>query len=102
VRYEDLVANPEAQLKDICKFLNVEYTDAVMNFHESDAAKNLSQVEHHRNVAQPLFRSSVGRYRQVLTREEIATIHRRLYSPMRCLGYLSYEDYVEISRDKIG
>jgi hypothetical protein len=102
VRYEDLVANPEAQLKDICKFLNVEYTDAVMNFHELDAAKNLSQVEHHKNVAQPLFRSSVGRYRQVLTREEIATIHRRLYSPMTCLGYLSYEDYVEISQDKIG
>jgi hypothetical protein len=102
VRYEDLVANPEERLKGICKFLNVEYTDAVMNFHESDAAKNLSQVEHHRNVAQPLFRSSVGRYRQVLTREEIATIHRRLYSPMTCLGYLSYEEYDEISRDKGG
>jgi Sulfotransferase family len=102
VRYEDLVTNPEAQLKEVCKFLNVEYTDAMMNFHESDAAKNLSQVEHHRNIAQPLFRSSVGRYRQILTREEIATIHHRLYSPMTFLGYLSYEHYEEISRDKIG
>jgi hypothetical protein len=102
LRYENLVTNPEAQLKGICKFLDVEYTDAVMNFHESDAAKNLSRIEHHRNLAQPLFRSSVGRYRQVLTREEIAAVQDRLYSPMTCLGYLSYKEYDEISRDKGG
>jgi Sulfotransferase family len=102
VRYENLVINAEMQLKEICRFLKVEYTDAVLNFHELEPAKNLSRVEHHRNVARPLFRSSVGRYRHVLTQQEITAIHRQLYSPMTCLGYLSYEDYEEISRDKIG
>ena len=102
VMYEHLVMNAEVQLKEICRFLKVEYTDAVLNFHELEPAKNLSQVEHHRNVARPLFRSSVGRYRHVLSQQETTAIHRRLYSPMTCLGYLSYEDYEEISRDKIG
>jgi hypothetical protein len=89
-------------LRTVCEFLDVEYTDTMLNFHELEPAKNLSRVEHHRNVARPLFRSSVGRYRHVLTQQEITAIHRQLYSPMTCLGYLSYEDYEEISRDKIG
>ncbi len=94
--------NAETQLKDICRFLKVEYTDAVLKFYELEPAKNLSRAfEHHRNVAQPLFCSSVGRYRHVLSQQEITAIHRRLYSPMTCLGYLSYEEYDEISRDKI-
>jgi hypothetical protein len=102
VRYEDLVMNAEMQLKEICRFLEVEYTDALLKFHELEPAKNLSRVEHHRNVARPLFRSSVGSYRHVLSQEEITAIHRRLYSPMTCLGYLSYEEYDEISRNKAG
>jgi Sulfotransferase family len=100
VRYENLVMDAETQLKEICRFLKVEYTDAVLNFYELEPAKHLSRVEHHRNVAQPLFRSSVGRYRHVLSQQEITAIHHRLYSPMTCLGYLCYEEYDEITRDK--
>lgn len=102
VRYEDLVTHPEAQLKDVCKFINVEYTDAMMNFHESEAAKNLSQVEHHRNVAQPMFRSSVGRFRHVLDQHEITAIHEHLSVPMTCLGYLSVGEYQEIRSTREG
>ena len=102
VRYENLVRTPEAQLKVICRFLGVEYTDAVMNFYETEAAKHLSQAEHHlsKNVALPVFKSSVGRYRQVLTEEEVATIQERLSFPMTYLRYLSYKEYDEVSRDK--
>jgi Sulfotransferase family len=92
VRYENLVMNPETQLKEICGFLNVEYTDAVLNFHELEPAKYLSRVEHHRNVAQPVFRSSVGRYRHVLSQQEITAIQDRLHVPMTCLGYLSHAE----------
>jgi Sulfotransferase family len=95
VRYEDLVMNPDAQLRQVCRFLDVEYTDAMMNFHESKAATNLSQVEHHRNLVQPVFRSSIGRYRHILDEAEIAAVTNRLYLPMACLGYLSEAEYQE-------
>jgi sulfotransferase family protein len=101
VKYEDLVINPEVQLRTVCKFLNVEYTDTMMTFHELEAAKHLSQVEHHRNVAQPLFRNSVGRFCHILNQDEITAIQDRLYVPMTCFGYLSHAEYQEIRRNKI-
>jgi hypothetical protein len=102
IRYEDLVMAPRARLQDLCGFLGVEYEEAMFSYPHSDAAKAVAKLDHHRNLLRPVFASSVGRYRQILTQEEIATIHRRLYSPMTCLGYLSYKEYDEISRDKIG
>jgi protein-tyrosine sulfotransferase len=97
VQYENLVTTPRAQLEEICGFLHVEYTDAMLKFHEIEAAKNLARVCHHRNVAQPVFTGSVGKYRQILTQEEINTIQKRLYTPMRHFGYISYEEYDQIS-----
>ena len=102
LKYEDLVMAPRARLQDLCAFLGVEYEEAMFSYHHSDAAKAVAQLDHHKNLLRPVFTSSIGRYREVLTREEIATIHRRLYSPMTCLGYLSYEEYDEISRNKAG
>jgi hypothetical protein len=102
LKYEDLVMAPRARLQDLCVFLGVEYEEAMFNYHHSDAAKAMAQLDHHKNLLRPIFASSVGRYHQILTREEIVTIHRRLYSPMTCLGYLSYEEYDEISRNKMG
>jgi hypothetical protein len=91
------VTTPGAQLEEICGFLHVEYTDAMLKFHEIEAAKNLSRVAHHRNVVKPVFTHSVGKYRQILTREETAAIEQRLCTPMRHFGYISYEEYDQIS-----
>ncbi len=101
LKYEDLVTAPRARLQALCAFLGVEYEEAMLNYYHSDAAKAVAQLKHHKNLLSPVFASSVGRYRQVLTREEIATIHRRLYSPMTCLGYLSYEEYDHYSRTEL-
>lgn len=98
LKYEDLVTAPRVRLQDLCTFLGIEYEEAMFTYHQSQAAKAVAQLVHHKNLLKPVFTSAVGRYRHILTREEIATIHRRLYSPMTCLGYLSYEDYEEISR----
>jgi sulfotransferase family protein len=102
LKYEDLVTAPRARLQDLCAFLGVEYEEPMLSYHHSDAAKAVARLNHHKNLLSPVFTTSVRKYHQVLTREEIAAIHSRLYSPMTCLGYLSYEEYDEISRDKGG
>jgi sulfotransferase family protein len=102
LKYEDLVTAPRARLQALCAFLGVEYEEAMLNYHHSDAAKAVARLNHHKNLLSPVFATSVRRYRQFLTQEEIAAVQDRLYSPMTCLGYLSYEEYDEISRDKAG
>jgi hypothetical protein len=90
VKYEDLVMNPRGELQQICQFLGVEYTDALLTYHTSDAAKSLSAVNHHRNVVKPVFSSSIGKYRHSLNAQEIDTINSQLYCVMRCLSYISH------------
>jgi hypothetical protein len=102
LKYEDLVTTPRTRLQALCAFLGVEYEEAMLDYNHSDAAKAVARLNHHKNLLSPVFATSVGRYRQVLTREEIAAVQDRLYSPMTCLGYLSYDEYDEISRDKGG
>src|SRR5439155_14441618 len=92
VRYESLVTDPKSQLEEICGFLHVEYTDAMLQFHQMEAARNLSRGAHHRNVVQSVFTHSVGKYRQILTSEEIATIEQRLRTAMSHFGYASYQE----------
>ena len=98
VRYEELVTEPAKQLQDICGFLGVEYTEEMLTYYQSDAAKMIAQKSHHRNLLKPVFTSSIGKYRQILTQDEIDAIEKRFYAPMRHLGYLSYEEYEERSR----
>src|SRR6266446_5714492 len=93
VRYESLVTAPGQQLRDICNFLGVEYTEAMLTYYQSDAARAVSEQGHHKNLLRPVFAGSIGNYRQVLTQKEIDEIEDRLFTPMRHLGYLSYEEY---------
>jgi hypothetical protein len=98
VNYEALIRKPAQHLQEICAFLDVAYVDDMLAYHESAAARAIGRLSHHRNVLQPVFTSSVGRYRERLTADEIATIEERLGTSMVCLGYLSYADYAKVHR----
>jgi hypothetical protein len=93
VRYEELVAAPGEVLGDISNFLGVEYTDEMLTYYQSPAAAAIADLDHHKNVVRPVFATSVGKYRQVLTTEEIERVEERLYTPMFQLRYLSYKEY---------
>lgn len=59
VRYEDLVADPKAQLGEVLAYLNLEWNADVLNFHkDKSSVRTLSAWQ----VRQPIHRSSDGRY----------------------------------------
>jgi tetratricopeptide (TPR) repeat protein len=75
VQYEDLVANPEAQSHRLLEFLGLPWEPGVLRFHESAApSATASGVQ----VRQPLYQSSVGKWRShagrlTALRERLAT-----------------------------
>jgi hypothetical protein len=93
IRYEELVTKPREVLHEICGFLGVEYSEQMLTYYESSAALAIAELSHHVNVGKPVFSSSIGKYRLVLTPEEIDKIEEQLFRPMCQLGYLSYEEY---------
>ena len=50
VRYEDLVAEPEARLREVCAFLGLEYEPAMLEYHRDVDASRLAD---HPRLAEP-------------------------------------------------
>ncbi|MDJ0920437.1 MAG: sulfotransferase [Henriciella sp.] len=62
VQYEDLVQDPEAQIRRILEHVGVSFEPACLNFHETDRAIRTASSE---QVRQPLNRRGIGAWRQV-------------------------------------
>jgi hypothetical protein len=56
IRYEDLVAEPERTLSEVCDFVGIAFDDRMLRFHEraDHLVPSLSHNEHHRNLYKPL------------------------------------------------
>jgi len=62
IRYEDLVATPETQLKALIGFLSLEWDDSVLGYHR-EAGGRVSNTPSYQQVSQPLHARSVGKWR---------------------------------------
>ncbi len=61
-RYEDLVSNFELQAKSIMKFLGVQWTDRILDFHRH-ASRSAINTPSYRDVATPIYTRSTQRWR---------------------------------------
>ncbi len=61
VRYEELVSDPEAMVRRLLAFCDLEWDERCLRFHES---KRLVSTPSYDQVRQPLYRSSVERWRR--------------------------------------
>jgi tetratricopeptide (TPR) repeat protein len=61
VQYEDLVNDPEAQIRRIIDFCGLAWNDACLRFWEADRVVLTPSYD---QVRRPIFRSALGRWRQ--------------------------------------
>ena len=68
VIYEQLLADPEKVMRDVCEFLEVEYSSAMLR-HEVAAARLMRQSESSwkRNTLQPILSDNVENWRTQLS-----------------------------------
>lgn len=68
VRYEDLLSHPEIALKDICNFLNIEFEEKMLAFHQSS---NKYIGKHHSDlIFKPIDDSNTNKWKKRLTAKE--------------------------------
>ena len=87
VHYERLVESPRNVLQDIMKFLDLTYSDDMLEFYKTKEAESLSRFGRHRNVTTPVSTASVGRYKKSLSLKEIEAIERESGNTLLSLGY---------------
>lgn len=104
VRFEDLIADPEPQLRRICEFIDLGYEEAMLRYHES-AEERLREValtgaaEHDPEVRpgtrmerkassmKPPDPAMIGRWREELSAEDIAAYELEAGELLSELGY---------------
>lgn len=88
VRYETLAADPERSLRDICAFIGEEYTPAMLSMEGAGTFRekggNSSYGPHQ---AEGISTRSIGRFRQVLSKQEIAVVQTCAAREMVASGY---------------
>lgn len=62
VRYEDLVQNFRPTLERVFRFLDVEWNDSVLEYHEI-AKTGFSRTPSYQDITRPVYQQSVGRWR---------------------------------------
>ncbi len=88
LRYEDLVADPRAELTRLCGVLGEDFEEAMLA-PQQEAARlpERQRAGWHRETQNPVGRQRVGSYADVLSAADVALVERVAGSRMRRLGY---------------
>jgi sulfotransferase family protein len=88
VRYEDLVAAPESEVRALCDFLGVPFTPEMLRFYETAHRALPPGVDGwHSRVKEPINASRVGLWRRQFTPEEVGLIERAAGPSLAAWGY---------------
>lgn len=86
--YEDLTAEPEQKLQEICQFIEEDFEPEMLRYWERPAAKlSASLSQSWANTASPVLQNRVGNYRKKLNQAEIRLVEDAAGEVMSQLGY---------------
>lgn len=81
VHYESLVKQPELQLKTICQHLNIQFKQTMLDYWQKKPDGDMQALQHHANTANPVSDSSLNKWRELVSHDELMLIEKR------CLPY---------------
>ena len=72
ISYEELTSKTRDVANNLCKFLNVEYTDNMMDFYKTSEARNAANSSNlWGNVTNPVMSNNFGKYRTEMPANDI-------------------------------
>lgn len=88
ISYEDLTADSEKALQDLCAFLGVDYRPEMLNFHQSDAAKSTaSSSSLWSNLSKPVMNQNSKKFLTQASAEDVKIFELVAGDVLDELGY---------------
>ncbi len=81
IRYEDLLDNPQIIMKDVCRFLQEEYCEEIVNFKKSGEAGKTPLLQ------QPIQKQNQAKWRSKMKPAQIAVFERAVAGTLRNCNY---------------
>lgn len=72
VRYEDLLENPEREVRRICDFSGIEFRPEMLRFHEGEMAQAIANSSTHALLGKPIDASNREKWRSKMPAEDVA------------------------------
>lgn len=88
VRYEDLIAEPEARLQELCAFLEIPYDPVMLDFHQDALTRrNAEKIPAWENLSKAVMSGNKQKYRRELSDDEVRAVEKICQVEMRWFGY---------------
>ena len=90
LHYEKLVLEPEIEIKNLCEFLKVPFSNNLLDFHQKDLSiyKNPTGHLSLKRISKPIDSSKIGRWESDLTSEQLDEYYSTARDAMITFGYL--------------
>jgi hypothetical protein len=88
LRYEELIENPERELRRLCDFLELDYEPEMLAYHETrDARDDAHKTDYWKNLSRPVMSSNKAKFTTELSADEISLFEYVARSSLTVLGY---------------
>lgn len=87
LRYENLIDDPEGELRAICSFLGESYEPGMIEYHRVARERIPAESHFFSNVRNPLSRRRIGRWQQEMPAEDQRLVQRVAGKLLAELGY---------------
>lgn len=88
ISYEQLLENPEKIVKNLCQFLDIKFSNNMLDFHKSKEAENSAKSSSlWENLSQPIKSNNSKKFMAELSTEDIKIIESVTGNVMDTLGY---------------
>jgi hypothetical protein len=88
LKYEELINDPEATVRQLCRFLGETFEEQMLEYHRSgEARKSGSLCVSWENTSKPVIRDNANKYRLQLSKTEIMQFEAIAMEELLELGY---------------
>jgi hypothetical protein len=88
LKYEDLIEEPEEELRRICEFVDIEYHPRMLGFHKLDETQEAAdKTVFWENLSKPVMSDNKGKFYDELTVRERKVFETVAEDGLRMLGY---------------
>lgn len=94
VHYEQLVAEPESELRGLCRFLGEEFDERMLDTNASDGSLEAGRLVNNENAGAPISNQSIGRWARDLSDDEQAVVRNLIGELLVATGYVQNQEWV--------